>query len=83
MADGFPVPDLTERNILSLLASAAGQDRLIQLPISGKTRFGCAYARRGDGERMEVYGGRMKFLLRREKEATNRTRNFQRKFSED
>ena len=53
---GFSVPDLTERNILSLLASAADQDRLIQLPISGKTWFGCAYARRSDGESV-IYEG--------------------------
>ena len=55
-ADGYSVPDLTERNILSLLASAADQDRLIQLPISGKTWFGCAYARRSDGESV-IYEG--------------------------
>lgn len=53
---GFSVPDLTERNILSLLALAADQDRLIQLPISGKTWFGCAYARRSDGESV-IYEG--------------------------
>ena len=53
---GFSVPDLTERNILSLLASAADQDRLIQLPISGKTWFGCAYQRRSDGESV-IYEG--------------------------
>ena len=53
---GFSVPDLTERNILSLLASAADQDRLIQLPISGRTWFGCAYARPNDGESV-IYEG--------------------------
>ena len=53
---GFSVPDLTERNILSLLASAADQDRLIQLPISGNTWFGCTYERRGDGD-IVIYEG--------------------------
>ena len=56
VADGYSVPDTTGGNILSLLASAADQDRLIQLPISGKTWFGCAYERRGD-ENLVIYEG--------------------------
>ena len=56
VADGYSVPDTTGGNILSLLTSAAGQDRLIQLAISGKSWFGCAYERRDD-ENLVIYEG--------------------------
>ncbi len=56
VADGYSVPDTTGGNVLSLLASAAGRDRLIQLPISGNTWFGCTYERRGDGD-IVIYEG--------------------------